>query len=163
MKPDEPLTLSWTLDGKTMGLFDYVMILDSRFVCSEGHELLHTRWQTKDLGCVMATALIKDGQLLLTQGFLGTQEPDGSTINVYTSCPDCPAFVQTPTRNVVDCWVEFEIDLAPLHTDAWSVQAVRRVSPSTAEFLKDTPQQENMKNCQGPLPFKIAQRIALWI
>lgn len=141
-----------------MGLFDYVYISDHRTVCSEGHNLCHLEFQTKDLGCTMGDAQIKDGKLIVAGGGYGDRPrlPFLGRISIYTTCLLCPAFVQATTGNLCGAWVEFELEIVDN-----AVRSVTRTSPSTAEWLMLEPQQEWMAGCHGPMPYEDAVTLHL--
>ena len=138
-----------------MGDFDMVECVDPRFVCSEGHRP-DGHFQTKDLGQTRGGWQIVDGRL--TGEFGGQGEPVARPISgrltIYTDCHECPAFIQGGTNNVITCWVEFEVEVVDDE-----VRSVTRVSPSTAEYLEQTPQEPWMKwtaGGEGPMSFKTA-------
>lgn len=137
-----------------MGLFEWVFVDDERFVCSERHALSGSEFQSKDFGCRMGYVNIDHGVMTLTDGgcSLGTPEPDAPTVLVYTSCRQCPAFVQRGTGNLVDCSVEFELIL-----EGSAVMGVKRTSLPTAEWLATEPTNEWMAGCEGPMPWQDAQ------
>lgn len=140
-----------------MGLFDYVYCSGPEFVCSEGHPL-DGEYQTKDLGCTMGGARFggMGSRLEFDDGGYGDtlRRPFLGVVNIYTSCQKCPAFVQAGTHNLCDCWVEFEVEFVD---DV--VRAIKRVSPSTAEWLKSEPLREWMKGCHGPVSWDEAQAL----
>lgn len=136
-----------------MGLYDTLVIDDERCVCSEGHGLSDVEFQTKDLGETMGHWTISGGRVFGQAGGWGV-EPDvplNEKLEVYTSCPKCPAFVQAGTGNLVDCPVDFEIEIRDN-----VVQSMKRVSPDTAEFVRTTPVQPWMQGCAGPMAYELA-------
>ncbi len=133
-----------------MGLFDYVHVEGAEFVCSEGHDLTNEEFQTKDLGCTMGSASFADGKLTHRDGGYGDGSPRRPLLGrfyVYTACKQCPVFVQAKTGNIVDVDCTFELEFVD---DV--ARSVKRVSKSTAEFLRDTPNETWMKDCIGPMP-----------
>jgi hypothetical protein len=142
-----------------MGLFDYVKCSGREFVCSEGHSLADMEFQTKDLGCSMGNAEIGGvgSSLVFDSGgyeYGALRRPLLGVVNVYTACMKCPAFVQAKSHNLCDCWVEFEVEFVD---DV--VRAVKRVSPSTADFLKSAASAEYLKGAHGPMPYPEAQAL----
>lgn len=143
-----------------MGTYDRVTCSDPRIVCSEGHDLRGTDndLQTKDLGCTMGWAEISDGRLVFKNGDYGEPLPRPFTgvFTAYCACRRCPAFVQAGTRNIVECWVHFEIDVVD---DV--VRDIRRVSPSTADWLVSEPNEPWMIDCEGPMSWEAAWELML--
>lgn len=146
-----------------MGLYDDLTCEDPRFVCSEGHSLASAEFQTKDLGCTMGHATIDaSGEFFYRPGEWGDPEV-GTMIEIYTDCRQCPAFVQADTGNLIDVWVQFDIELADLaeksNPDVYTgrVVSVARVSEPTAEWLATTPLKPYMQGCAGPMPWAEAQ------
>ena len=137
-----------------MGLFDYVTVNDPRFVCSNGHDLGAEEFQSKDFGCEMGRVLIENWHLSSHAVCLGTPEADGSKVEVYCICRQCPAFVQFGTGNLVACEVAFEIEL-----DGGVVKSIIRTSPATNDWLRDEPRERHMKRCEGPMPFREAEQL----
>ncbi len=138
-----------------MGLFDEVLCDDPRICCSEGHDLRLELLQTKDLGESMGRWTIYEGKLDGEGGGYGSVErPFLGRIRIYTSCRQCPAFVQAGTSNLCDCPVAFSVEFIDDH-----VRDIRRVSPSTAEWLKSEPAETWMVGCLGPMPWAEAQEL----
>ena len=139
-----------------MGLFDYVIVNDSRFVCSEGHDLRDEEFQTHDLGETMGTATIEDGRITMRDGGWGEAEVPGliGTIEIYCTCRRCPAFVQDKTANLVPTSIGFDL---VVKDDV--IAEITRTSPNTEEWLVSTPAQPWMANCLGPMTYEEAQRI----
>lgn len=158
-----------------MGLYDCLTCNDPRFVCSEGHHLGAEEFQTKDLGCTMGHGEIDaTGTFSFLPGGWGDAEV-GTTINIYTSCRQCPAFVQAGTGNLIEMWVEFAVDLvapAALNSAAHEgriapgsdplnartrfgalVVDVRRTSQPTAEQIATMPNEPYMEDAAGPMPW----------
>ena len=136
-----------------MGFYDTVHVTSPLFVCSEGHDMRGEQFQTKDLGETMGHATIGT-KLELDLG--DWNAPVASlftgTIDIYTSCRQCPAFVQAKTWNVLDAWVEFEVTIAAdVVTNVW------RRSPSTAEWIASKPTTPYMADAYGPMPHAEAQ------
>lgn len=138
-----------------MGLFDVVHTERAEFQCSEGHDLNGEEFQTKDLGRTMGTWAIAD-VIDGTPGGYGDppRRPLLARLFVYATCERCPAFVQANTFNLCPCGVEFEVEVVD---DV--VRAIRRVSPSTAEWLESEPKEAYMVGCYGPMPFAEAERM----
>src|SRR5262245_50167247 len=115
-----------------MGLYDLITVCADWCRCSEGHDLRSELLQTKDLGSTMGNWVL-DEDLRGEFGAYGRaiDMPLTETITVYTFCPDCPTFVQLGTWNVMQVWVEFEVDL-----DAGRVTAVRRISEPSSEWVE---------------------------
>jgi len=136
-----------------MGLFDTVHV-DSRFKCSEGHDLSDEEFQTKDLGCTMGDVFIGD-KLSMTPGDYGypPRFPFLGRINIYAHCEKCPAFVQAGTGNLCPTGVDFEIEIID---DV--VRSFTRVSESTAEFIANEPKKPYMKGCEGPMSYQDAYK-----
>lgn len=131
-----------------MGLFDYVYCHGPEFVCSEGHDLSGEEFQTKDLGCTMGSAKIGGGWFSHRDGGWGDSPPKPmrGEVEIYCSCPLCPVFVQAETFNIVSATVEFSV---VIENDR--VTSVRRISPSTAEFIEKEPSERYMGGCRGPM------------
>ena len=115
-----------------MGLYDLITVCADWCRCSEGHDLRSELLQTKGLGSTMGNWVLAE-DLRGEFGAYGKaiDMPLTETITVYTFCPDCPAFVQLGTWNVMQAWVEFEVDL-----DACRVTAVRRISEPSSEWVE---------------------------
>lgn len=138
-----------------MGLYDYVKCDDPRFICSEGHDLCHEQFQTKDLGCTMGESTICDGRLTIDDGGWGESPtmPFSGVIELYCDCKQCPAFVQDGTFNLISTWVEFSATV-----EADLVTEVKRTSISTAEFVKSEPLKPHMRGCAGPMSYTEAYK-----
>lgn len=135
-----------------MGLFDTVYVADYRFRCSEGHWLGAEEFQTKDLGEGMETYVIGDDRIDPLPDYVwGTR-----VVRIYCACRQCPAFVQSDTFNVVDCWVEFDVTF-----DDGKLVDVKLTSMPTADWLKAQPTEKFMKGCLGPMPWEEAQKVSL--
>lgn len=137
-----------------MGLFDYVTVRDPRFVCSRGHDLSAEEFQSKDFGCTMGRVLIEDGLLSSHAVYFGEPGADGSKVEVYCTCRQCPAFVQFGTGNLVGCDVTFEVEL-----DGDAVKAISRTSPATDDQLRAVPLERHMNRCEGPMPYADAKQL----
>lgn len=137
-----------------MGLFDYVSCDHPAFVCSEGHDLRDEEFQTKDLGCTMGSASIGNGIDIRDGGWGETQpRPFTGTIEVYTDCKKCPAFVQNETFNMHPVSVEFDVQIV-----ADDVVSIKRTSAATAEQLAQAPRLDYMPDCRGPMKYEDAYR-----
>jgi hypothetical protein len=136
-----------------MGLYDHISVSGPEFVCSEGHDLSGEGFQSKDFGCTMGHVAVSADGVTMESGGWGddVSRPLLGRFYVYGPCTQCPAFVQAKTRNIVECSVEFEVDIVDD-----KVRSITRISPSTPEFLADTPRQEWMRGCTGPLPYEEA-------
>lgn len=105
-----------------MGLFDTVSVNDARFACTEGHGL--DTFQTKDLGATGGDVRIT-GDLLEFEPAGNAPDHEGRapllqlvpSITIYTTCRECPAYVDDGTWNVIARWVELEIELGALVTE----------------------------------------------
>ena len=139
-----------------MGLFDEVRLLRKEAVCSQGHDLTGTVFQTKDLGQTMGQFTIsttisgKDGGY----GYLDKSKPFLGRICIYGSCEECPALIQDKTFNLIPTCVEFEIDIV-----YGKVKKVVRTSKNTTEQLIEEKNQSYMKNCIGPVSYQEAVKI----
>ncbi len=139
-----------------MGLFDYAHAVGPEFVCDQGHPIVEM--QTKDLGSTMGGLVIEDNRATFRDGGWGDPpaQPLSLTISVYGSCDQCPAFVQAKSHNMVDLWVEFDVEV-----DAGRVVSVTRVSETLDEFLTRKPKEPWMADCVGPLPHKEAYALRM--
>jgi hypothetical protein len=137
-----------------MGLFDYVVVDDPNFICSEGHDLRVEEFQSKDFGCTMGTvSIVLDGMVRIENGGFGgdLDYPLNGHFYIYAGCTRCPAFVQVDTYNLIAHMVEFKITVI----DGMCVR-IERHSPSTKEWIENEPKQQYMENCIGPMPWKEA-------
>jgi hypothetical protein len=134
-----------------MGLYDHVRVSSDWCQCSEGHDLRDESFQTKDLGESFGNWTL-DQHLVGKSGGWGEtiDTPVTGTIEIYTSCPHCPAFVQDKTWNVLQAWVEFEVKLS-----ASRVISVRRLSEPTATWLSG----EQAAGSEGPMSLERALEI----
>ncbi len=137
-----------------MGMFDSAYCVGPEFVCTAGHDLSEEEFQTKDLDCSLAIIRIEGGRAWYVSG--GIDEiPNAAiteTLCLNCVCSSCEAFVQAGTGNLIGVYVTFEVDV-----DAGIVKAIRRVSPPSAEQLAETPRQEWMAGCEGPMPYAEAK------
>lgn len=137
-----------------MGLFDYVYCDHPAFVCSEGHDLRDREFQTKDLGCTMGSAEIGRRISIRDGGWGDTQpSPFSGTIKVYTSCHECPVFVQNETFNLHPVSVAFTVEIV---ND--EVRSVTRTSKSSAEQIAEAPTLDYMPDCRGPFDYSTANK-----
>lgn len=141
-----------------MGLYDHVHIAgpDLRFVCSEGHDVTGEEFQSKDWGCTMGDVHIAGDAIGHESGGYGddVKRPYLGRFYVYCTCTQCPAFVQNWQRpdgsrchNVIDMSVTFELEVVDD-----KIRNVKRVSTSTADWLRDEPTKEYMRDAIGPMP-----------
>lgn len=136
-----------------MGMFDRVHVHGPAFVCSEGHDLSGEEFQTKDFACVLDDVSMALGEPMTCGGRAGlgfaikaNERPYNATVEVYCDCTQCPCFVQARTFNLCPVGVNFEV---VIENDI--VMAVKRTSPTTAEFLETEPKQGYMDGCLGPM------------
>ncbi len=132
-----------------MGFFDCITVRGEWCCCSEGHDLRGAPLQTHDLGRT-AGAWVLAEDLGGEFGVYGdpVSMPVTGTLAIYTECRECPTFLQLATWNVLQAWVEFEIDL-----DAGSFVAARRTSEPLATWIE----KERIAGSIGPMP--LAQAI----
>lgn len=135
-----------------MGMYDVVRV-DSQFRCSEGHDLSGEEFQTKDFGETFGDISVSGTSIIIQPGKYGypPKRPLLGRFVIYGSCRKCPAFVQADTFNVVECWVEFELEVVDN-----VVRAINMESPTTAEFLKNMPKETWMEGCHGPMSYEEA-------
>ena len=141
-----------------MGMYDTVIVGDG-FFCSAGHDLSNQDFQTKDLGETMGTWHLGKYLSGTPGGYGDPVDEKGFTglISIYTSCTDCPAFVQGSTFNVIDHSVEFEVQLV-----AGCPVSIKMVSESVDAFIRNTPRQPWMRNAYlGPMPHRKAREISM--
>lgn len=141
-----------------MGLYDHVSVSGPEFVCSEGHDLSVREFQSKEFGCTMGHVAISAEGVTLEPGGWGDpiSRPLLGRFYVYSSCTLCPAFVQARTHNLIECSVEFEIEVVDDR-----VRSIKRISQTTADFLLKTPKEDWMKDCKGPMPHADAYELHL--
>lgn len=137
-----------------MGCFDYVSVSDPQFKCSEGHDLSGSEFQTKDLGETMGDSSIDDGVLTYQPGRWGDPEPNPftGTIEIYTSCQQCPAFVQNKTWNEVATWVEFSVVVKEN-----AIRSVTMTSDPTHVQVATAKTTPYMLDAHGPMTYAEAQ------
>ena len=135
-----------------MGLYDDVSCYREDCKCSEGHDLSGSDFQTKDLGCGMGAFVIEE-TLTGTPGDYGDEikRPFLGRVSFYTTCKECPAFVQARTYNLVGMWVTFEAEIV-----YDKVVTFTRISPDTKDWLVNEPQQPFMDGCFGPMSYNEA-------
>jgi hypothetical protein len=127
-----------------MGLYDTITVSGEWCRCSEGHDLRGEPLQTKDLGSTMGDWLVAE-ELSGEPGPYGVPvtQPVTGTLSAYTFCRDCPAFLQLETWNILQAWVEFELNL-----DAGRLNSVYRISQDSAEWIAS----ERAEGSIGPMP-----------
>jgi hypothetical protein len=105
--------------------------------------------QTKDLGCTMGNWELGD-ELRGAPGRWGdpVPMPYSGILDIYTFCPACPAYLQPETWNVLEAWVQYEVELEDSR-----VVRVRRVSESFAEWT------ERMRSLGSVGPMSIEEAI----
>lgn len=128
-----------------MGNYDLIETTCEWCRCSEGHDLRPELLQTYDLGRTMGNWTLDDDELRGEPGTWGepVDLPLTGMLSVYTFCRECPALLQPETWNVLQAWVEWEIDL-----EANRVVAVRRISETTAAWIE----RERAEGAIGPMP-----------
>lgn len=140
--------------GAVMGLFDRVAVSRPEFQCSEGHDLTGAEFQTKDLGETMGYAEIDDRITIRDGGWGDTQQsPFSGTIEIYTDCEMCPAFVQDTTFNLHPTCVEFTVEI-----ERDVVRKITRTSKTTAEQIAEAPTLDYMPSCRGPMSHEDARK-----
>jgi hypothetical protein len=135
-----------------MSMFDSVKVYDAWAVCSEGHSLVDEEFQTKCFERSLDRLTIRDEVLSEGDQFALDGKSFTGFINIYCTCRKCPAFVQAKTHNLMDVWIEFTIELRESR-----VVEVKRVSKSTADWLKEEPTKPWMKDgFAGPMSYEKA-------
>lgn len=125
-------------------MFDRIKIYDDGYRCSEGHDLRGEEFQTKGLDCDLSDFAISRGRLQGKLAFTGE-------LFIYTSCSQCPAFVQPESAVVVECWVEFKIDLVES-----GVRSIELVSTPSAAWAAS----EMRGGQRGPMTVAAAEDLA---
>ena len=135
-----------------MGMFDYALIDDPRFTCSEGHDLSDAKWQTKDFACVLGDVLVgADGSVSFAAGYgdhMPGRSPWTGVAHFSADCKKCPAFVQAKTANLCSHSVDYAVAI-----EADRIVWLARVSETSAEFVEREPKRPWMVDCLGPMTY----------